>query len=311
MLAEALIGEGLSKQAQEGGLVSGLVDKIKDYVGAHIDPTSPTSSLLNILAPGVVGTALSAMGLGWFGWLISLAMDMFHVDVASILSSIWSKLKGTLSDDKKTTSQEVHSIVESSIQEHVSSQDTQPAHDDLKSSAAMLRHAKLMRLAMEGYANPINKFAIGKGATVTILGRVLSLFFRVAIAAAGLMVAGDVVNKMIGAPNALDGTLQHGQPTQTSQETSNKSSLAFNATNTSEGITAMLLDFAKEQYPNQTSGQEEEIQNLPSFKRLVDTLAWYNHTSVGGPVVFIPKVVSSKSQLVDYFMHDFQKKPSA
>lgn len=342
MLAETLLGDGLSKNAQTAGLVSSLVDKVKHYFSNNVDPENPTHSILNMLAPGAIVTIFGTMGLGWLGWLIGLAVRVFHIDVMAILGSIWDKLKSTLEGGRKTTSAEVHNIVTSAMQEHVTpatpeeaeqagqqaDHQSQPA-DDMKSAAMMLRQAKLIRLAMEDFKRrTLNKqaasggwfsaFSGKKAATGSILGRVLSLFFRVAIASAGLMVAGDAINAFIGKPSALNDTMQHGHPVSEPGSPSPSGTpptsaepWSVSANNTPEGISSMLVQFAKDVYPGMIDGQESRVQNLPAFQAVSDNIAWYNHGSAGGPVVFMPKMFSSKKQLVDYFMHDFQKSPGA
>src|SRR5579885_2506981 len=100
LIVEAIVGdEKLYKQAATGGLVMGLIDKVKEYVGNQIDPNDKAGSLINILGPGVIFTAFRAFGFGWLGLLISLAMRIFHVDVAGMISSIWDKLKGMISGE--------------------------------------------------------------------------------------------------------------------------------------------------------------------------------------------------------------------
>lgn len=342
MLAETLLGDGLSKNAQVGGLVSGLVDKVKHYFSNNVDTDNPTHSILNMLAPGAIVSLFSTMGLGWLGWLIGLAVRVFHIDVMAILGSIWEKLKSVLQNGRKTTSEEVHNIVTSSVQDHVqpatpeeaeqagqqADHQSQPA-DDMKSAAMMLRQAKLIRLAMEDFKQrTINKqaapggwfsaFSGKKAATGNILGRVLSLFFRVALASAGLMVAGDAINAFIGKPSALNDTIQHGHPVSepggggtTPTPAGSSEPWSVSATNTPEGISSMLIQFAKDVYPGMIDGQESRVQILPAFQAILENIAWYNHGSAGGPVVFMPKMFTSKKQLVDYFMHDFQKSPGA
>jgi hypothetical protein len=244
----------------------------------------------------------------------------------AILSSIWDKLKSAIGDGKKTTSQDVHNIVSGSVQEHMSpatkeeaeqsgqQTDQQPAND----KQATIRYAKLLRLAMEDFKRiTLNKYAVSgglfsifsnkKAATGNILTRVLSLFFRVALASAGLMVAGDAINLMLGRPNAFNNTVQNGHPVAKPAENGSGEPWTVSTQNTPEGINNMLIQFVKDTYPGVIDGQESVVQNLPAFQAVSENIAWYNHGSAGGPVVFLPKMFISKKQLVDHFMGDFHK----
>lgn len=338
MIAEALLGDdSLSKTAQASGIASSMVDKIRHYVGNNIDPDDKAGSLLNLIVPGVLPTLFGSIGLGWLGWLLGLAFRFFHIDVSGILKSIWGKLKEMLSDGKQTTSQQVDAVVQSSVQEHLSPATQEEADraaeltkaDDgaVKSVAMQLREAKLLRLALEEYkkitlekkAAPawFTAYSQKKSATGSLLGKILSLFFRVAIASAGLMVAGDVLSKLVGRPSALDDTVQKGKPVSDSVSsggsipTTSGAPWIVSATNSPSGISTMLQQFAKELYPGILDGKEGVLENDPTFRTLVDTIAWYNHASSGGPIVYIPKMFSSKKQLVDSFMNDVMAKTKA
>ena len=204
--------------------------------------------------------------------------------------------------------------------------------DDGLSTASQLRIARMMRLALEDYA--FNKQAAGKGwfnlfssrksATGNVLSSLLSLIFRVALSSAGLLVAGDVMNSFLNRPNSFDGTIQKGKPVEQSPETPPPSSLPVssrpvkpgyvdspkntsstnwveNVSNNDASIEQMLLNFAKDVYP--IDGQQESaIEANPQFQRLVRLVVWYNHESPGGPVVFIPRMFTTKKQLVDSFI---------
>lgn len=348
MLVEALVGNGVYKTAQQGGLVHSLIEKVKHYFINNVDENDPTGSFLNLVAPGAIASVFSALGLGWLGMLIGLAMRVFHIDVKGILSTIWNELRGELSKGK-TTSEKVNEIVTGAVQqytqpateeeaEQAGQQQEQAQADDHVSVAMQLRYAKLYRLAMEAYTPAFIKgaapsgwfsaFSRRKATHSTLLGKVLSIFFRVALASAGLMVAGDIINAVLGRPSALTDTVQHGNPTEeslapatqlpTSHQTklqvnpsyhpeTHSGSWTVNITNNPGSIAAMLTQFAKDVYAG-LDGHESDIQSAPAFQGVVDNIAWYNHTASGGPVVYIPHVFPNKKALVDTFIDDVAAK---
>lgn len=320
------------------GLVLSLIDKVKNYVGNHIDPEDKSGSLINILGPGAISVAFNAMGLSWLGMLISLSMRVFNINVKDIISSIWDKLKSAITDDKPVSSAQVDSFVQSSVQEHyqpATQEEAEKAAQNIesKSFSQLMRDAQFVKLAMINYENESLKkeagffemFSSRKSKTVSILTRVLSWIFKIALASAGLMVAGDVVNKFVGRPNAIDNTIQKGKPIEQPAVPINISKqkkfplkTTYNVNekynsrdanwieripNDSVSIENMLITFAKEVYDG-LNGKENIIKSSASFQVVKDRIIWYNHSSPNSPMIWIPKYFSSKKQIVDYFIDD-------
>jgi hypothetical protein len=344
LIAETLLGDGaMLKTAQNQNIMSSIVGKVKDYFSSKVDPNDKAGSILNMLAPGIIRTTFAAIGMPWLGLFLGIADSFFHIDVASILRSIWTQLKEVLSGNKPVTSEQIHNIVQSSVNDHVGPATEQEADTAAQQAdqsgqnpaddgfTTQIRTAQLMRLAMEDHF--INKeaasrswfssFSTRKSATGNLLSSLLSLLFRVALSSAGLLVAGDVMNKFLNRPNSLDGSIQQGKPTgetntpsasvpssgrptnpgyQDIVKNSPNMSWVENITNNQSDIQQMLLNFAKDVYP--ISGQESAIESSPKFQNLVETIVWYNHESPGGPVVFIPRMFPTKKQLVDLFITD-------
>lgn len=352
IIVEALLSEeGVYKTAQAGGVIADLTGKVSHYFSNQVDPDNKTKSLLNMIAPGVIFTTLGALGLPWwFRVLLSLATAVFHIDVAGILESIYHKIASAIGVGKPLTSSQVDEMVTGSVQEHTqtATQDEADKAAELlhaKSHTQSIREAKLLKLALIDYdymvktgapaSSFFSRFSAKKAATTSILSKVLSWIFRVALASAGFLVAGDVINKFLGRPNALDDSVQKGKPVATSttpattsipavvskqtkfpvnpsyhEENLNVSSnWVEQAPNTQAGIESMLLDFAKEVYQG-LDGQDSNIRSTPGFQAIADAIAWYNHTSTGGPVVFIPKMFTSKKKIVDHFIDDVAEKAS-
>lgn len=354
LIVETLLSDGgLSKTAQAGSIVSGLIDKVKNYFGSHVDPNDKAGSVLNILAPGVISMTFKAMGLGWLGLLFGLATNIFHINIAGILESIYGKIKSMITGDKQVTSAQVNEAVQSSVQEHTKPATEEEANQaaqlmDKKSTSQLLRDARFLKLAMVEYdtlnsgllkeAAPsfLSMFSSRKSTTANLLTKVLMWIFKVALASAGLMVAGDVINKFLGRPNALDGSMQGGKPTGTpspglfsapepapaapanvakqtrfpvspSYKPSTKNVGGNNWTesvsNDKASIDAMLVQFAKDVYQG-LDGLEAYIRTAPGFQVISDRILDYNHTAAGNAMVFIPTYFTSKKQIVDFFIDD-------
>lgn len=338
MIVEALLSDGrLSKTAQAEGAGAALIGKIKNYVSNQIDPNDKAGSVLNILAPGAIALAFKAMGLGMFGTFLGFAMRIFNIDTKGILTSIYEKIKSLITGNKPVSSAQVDGIVASAVQEH-----TKPATEEEMANAEkvlktsqLLRDAKLLNLAMrheamtKEAASPFSLFSSRKLFTGSFLTRVLSLVFKVALASAGLMVAGDVANKFLGRPNALDGTVQNGKPVAPQSPSaytpavSHSTQTRFPANpsyrdeqkngsdpwiegipNNELSIESMLVDWAKEVYQG-LNGLEANLRASPALQVIKNRIAAYNRITQGQDnYVFIPKYFTSKKQVVDFFIDD-------
>jgi hypothetical protein len=308
---------------------SSLINAAKSYFESKIDQNDKTGSVLNLLAPGVISVTLSALGLGKIGTLLGLAASVFHIDVKSIFSSIYEKIKEAVSNGP-TTSENVHNIVVSTIQQNTSPATEQEANDffNKQSFDKTLREIHLLKLAANTKnAGLFDVFSSKKSKVTNYLGLVLSWVFRIALASAGLIVAGDAINKVLNRPNSFDNTIQNGKPVETEKPkvvstSQNKfkvkssytdKSLNSNSNwiekipNNTSSIENLVLSFANEVYEN-LEDKTSLIKSLPAFQAVVDKIEWLNHSSPGAPLVFIPKLFDSKKKLVDWFIDDLAEK---
>lgn len=321
IVQEALLDDAMIKRA---GILSTIKDTIVNHFQSHANPDDPAGTLLNFLAPGAISMLIG----GWLGPTFGLAMRVLNIDVASILRSIYNGVKELTNNNKQISSTQVDDLVNSSIQSSTG-QIVQASSFDQQ-----LKDAKFLKLAViDLHQDRVSEdqlkvvFAYGRrDKTIAILGKLLSWILKVAISSAGLMVAGDAVNKMLGRPNAFDKTIEKGKPveqpapaarvpTQTKflvnpsyndvQHTSG--SWIENFPNTQSGVENMLLTFVKEVYKG-LDGLDSVIKSSPGFKATVDEILWFNHSAAGDPIVFLPKFFTSKKQVVDHFIDDIAAK---
>lgn len=336
LIVETLLGNtGLSKMAQGGGIASEIITKVQSYIGNHIDPNDKAGSIFNMLGPGLISGLFSLLGFGKIGILIGYAASALGLDFDGIGRSILSGLKEELGGGKQTTSERVDNIVQSAVQQNSSpgtAEETSSADDANLIVARHLRMAKILSLASN---NSDKLFSYGRP-TVSWLSRILKFVFRVIISAAGLMVAGDLTNHLLGRPNAIDNTIRDGKPVEqgasaavtdvshqlrfplnvanqsSSNTVRNSSSINWieNVPNNEGSISQMLQNFAKEVYSN-LDGHESAIQASPYFNNIVETIVWYNHEHPGSPIIYIPRSFTTKKQLVDQFIDDVAQKTPA
>jgi hypothetical protein len=346
MIVESLLSDPRMIKNSSESMVGSLVDSVKSYFGNHINPEDKAGSYLNMIAPGTIAVIFSALGKGWLGTLIGLAINIFHIDVNGILSSVYNKIKDVLGSGELMSSSKVDDIVSGALDMF-----NKPAtEDDLKSLPDKVSNSDLrfVKIAMISYdaiikkADPssfdkiksdfsqlFSKYSNKKRTIASLLGRVLGLFFKVSLASAGLMVAGDLINKMLGRSNGLDGSMKDGKsllsdkplidkPVKIDAPVSTQTKFKVNPSyrsdlhdedwiesyqNTDAGIESMLLTFAKEVYPD-LKGLDSVIKSTSNFNKIVDMIKFYNHASAGNSIVYIPRIFKTKKAIVDYFIDD-------
>ena len=355
LLVEATLSD--PKLYKKADIVSGLLNGAKTYFDSKIDHSNPAASVLNLIAPGALWLLFRSLGIGRFGFFLGLLMDVFHIDVNGLLTSIYDKVKELVQDGKPVSSSQIDSAVNESASEFsrpASPDEAAEAYQKLKqqkpeeafvddkfSSLELIPDAKLINLALIDYEHhqmrlfkaPI-KYSLADGSWdnffgtysrrkakgTNILAKIIGWVIKIALASAGLMVAGDIVNHFLGRPNSLDHTYQAGQPetsvpvtsaplsTQTKFKLKGDAPLpsSFPLTNTPDNIQQMLIQFAKDVYDN-LDGKETIIANSSAFQAVKEQINWYNSHNTGSSVIFIPKAFASKKQLVDHFIDDVAK----
>lgn len=346
MVVQALLSDDVLLKTAQSSTITDLISKVKSYFGNQVDPNDKVGSVFNMLSPGLISTTLSALGLPWLGVFLGLATRVFHVDVAGIFRTVWAKLKEAVGSGKQLSSAQVDGTVDDAVQAHnkpATEEEANQAMQSLKqdnqhakSASMRVREAKMFKLAMKEYkdnslvknAGVLDWFTSKKSSAGSLFGEILKWIFKIALSAAGLMVAGDIINKFLDRPNALDGSMMHGKPTgesaqstpqMTSKQTKFKVNPAYadvshsgggwveNVPNNKESIADLILRWTNEVYPD-TRGLDSVIRNTAGFQTIVETIAFQNNRAAGGPVIFIPRVFSSKKMIVDHFIDEVSEK---
>lgn len=364
LLVETVLSD--PKFYKKAGFVSDLLTKVKDYFGNHIDPNNPTSSVINALAPGALWMMFSALGIGKWGFLLTLLMSIFHIDVAGMLNSLWEKVKGMVGSGKKVSSAQVDAAAESTAQEfsqpgskeeaeqaykkmqQQQASGTPPASpaDDHKvySSLELMHDAKIISLALieyerqymrltkeaatPGFMDFLSGYSGTKAKGANLLSTIFGWIVKIALASAGLMVLGDVVNEIFGRPSALSGSYQAGKDDYNPMGPSTSEPAAAPAPralqtkfpfksdapipvtipipNSPGNIENLLVQFTKDTYSG-LDGKENFIRSNPIFQDIKDDIEWFNIHNPGTSVIFMPRKYPTKKQLVDYYIDDVAK----
>lgn len=351
LLVETVLAD--PKLYKRAGFVQDLLGKVKDYFSHQIDPKNPVKSVLDILAPGALWLLFNSLGIGKWGFLLGLLMNTFHVDVSGMLTSLFNKVKEMIGGGKKVSSADVDAATQATVAQYnkpptpeEESQGTQALQqtkapgenvaDDQKvySSLELLGDARMFRLALIEYENQFFRltkddvvktaglFGNTKSKGTSLLGSIFGWIIKLALASAGLMVAGDVANEVMGRPSALSGTYQRGQEESESQPAAppapHATQTKFPAkgdgplpgtlpmVNNPPNIENFLIQITKDTYSG-LDGKESFIRSSPAFQAVRDNIAWFNVHNEGTAVTFLPGMFKTKKQLVDFFIDDVAK----
>jgi hypothetical protein len=334
LIIETLIIEpNLIKNAQEvGSHVSSLIEGVKNYASAHIDENDKLGSALNILGPGI----LFALGFRWLSLIFGIATQVFHVDIGSIFAKAVSAIKDMISSNGQVSSSQVDSTVKAATDAEFGT-----SSSSMESGASLsLKDAKLYKLALISFISQndvSNDFSIVrtadiipaflKGKASSVIGIILSWIFKVVLASAGFMIAGDIINHLIGRPNVFDGTLQGGHEVPKTEEEQSSSNAApkinlkvspsydeesYNISDiwiepiSPNHIGDEIVDWAKQIYPD-LANEESEIRSSIGFNKVVSMIQKYN-VNKNEDMTYIPKVFSSKKNIVDLFVPEVASK---
>lgn len=350
LLVETVLSD--PKLYKTAGFVQDLLGKVKDYFSHQIDPKNPVGSVIDVLAPGALWLLFNSLGIGKWGALLGLLMNVFHVDVSGMLTSLYNKVKEMISGGKQVSSADVDAASKStamefskppSAEEEAQGMQTlqhakppgESAADDQKvySSLELLDDARMFRLALINYEDQMFRltkdsviktagiFGNTKAKGTSLLATIFGWVIKLALASAGLMVAGDVANEMFGRPSALSGTYQRGQessesapavapPHATQTKFPSKGDAPLPGTipmvNDPANIENFLVQITKDTYGG-LDGKENFIRNSPAFQAVKDNIVFFNIHNKGTSITFLPGLFKSKKQLVDFFIDDVAK----
>lgn len=335
ILVETALGD--PKFYKKAGILNDLLSKVKDYSMAHIDKEHPVESVLKFLAPGALWVLMQGIGLGKWGFFLGILADYFHVDIPKILESMFVKVKDMISGGHQVSSGEVDAATQQVAQDNATSDAGQADDHKVYTSLELMNEAKLIRLALIDYehqkmrlikegsdVNNLLGFGGSKARSTSLLVKILGWIVKIALASAGLMVAGDAIHALLGSPSALTGTYQEGKtPTDSSSEPAVSSapastqkkfplkgdaplSVSWPMANTPGNIEEMLIQFAKDTYSG-LDGKESLIRSLPSFQGVKEDIEWFNIHNPGTTAIFLPRRYPTKKSLVDHFIDDVAK----
>lgn len=262
--------------------------------------------ITDFLVPGLAW----GFGLRWLAILIKISESYFRLSPGKILETAWHTLQPQAQNG---------SISPNQVDEAV-----QSAMGGLGSEGSMLSY-KMVALGA-ATNQPITVFASAKGTNASLMGKIVSWVLKAGLAAAGIMVAGDIFNKITGHEDAkptasgfpsfhpsaehtpiTTQTVLKPSPSYT-PEHYNQNSIWMEAVPPSN-IGNLITQWTTNIYPD-LKGHEELITSSPVFNRLVSLIQDRNKTNATA-FTFIPSEFASKKDVVDVAIDDIASKYQA
>lgn len=361
LLVETILSD--DKFHKTAGFVSDVLSRVKEYFGSKIRPDHGVEDVLKILAPGALWVFMQSIGLGKWGFLLGLLVDVFHIDIPGMIKSLYEKVKEMISGGQKVSSSQIDTATQEVAQQYSSPGSEQEAQEGYKNlqkkqqeaashaddhkvytSLELLESAHLFRLALIDYEHQkmrLTKNAVSlpsflggysntKAKGSSLLSKILGWIIKIALFSGGLMIAGDVVNSLLGRPSSLSGTYQAGRddynplgqggsssgpaipsgPTSTQTKFPSKGDQplppSWPLVNNPTNIENMLVQFTKDVYSG-LDGKEGLIRSTPAFQAIKENIVWFNIHNEGSAQIFLPRNFTSKKNVVDYFIDDVAK----
>lgn len=328
LVIQAAFGnEKLMKEAEEG-VVDSLVSAIKSYIGDKIKPDDKIGSVINILGPGAITVMLQSLGLGWISFIVGVALEVFDVDIASLVRSALDKVISSVKEKGHVTTEEVKGAVESSFSPEINKEPSAQQAENFakRTNSFTVRDAFLYRFGMEQAIKEYNitknaglfsLFSGGKKGTVTLLMKVISWIFRVVLTSAGLMAAGAAVKSVVGPQSSAPAA----PPPSASKQTKFKVNTNYNNSQlnsatatwiesvkpTRPNIENFVLDWMSEVYEG-TEKYENIASGTVGFRNVVEEIESFNSGNTSGRVTYIPKMFTTKKSAVDVFIDEVANK---
>lgn len=304
----------LIKTAGIDSYINSAISSIKSYFSSKLNSESSTEDILKFLAPGAIYAIFSAMGIPWIGTLFGLATRYFNINIPEILKSIYYKIVPIVTNRQGSES-DVDNIISSSMNssyKKLNENEAQVVDKQLSSQSSLkqIYDAKIVKLALIDFEKRKNAGVL-RSATSSMLQpkifnavkSILGWTVKIILASAGIMVVSDVISHVTGKEDEESPKQSKFKLNQSYDKSKFSSANRIQEyMNTPEGISNMILDFAKEVYEG-LDDKDNLIKNTPGFKAVLETISWYNRKTAGDSIVFIPETFSSKKNIVDNFIH--------
>jgi hypothetical protein len=281
-------------------VLSQLLTDVVGYVRQHIKADGTTEEKVVAITDIVIPGLIAGFGHPWIAIIIKLAESYAGLSFGTILTNAWHELM-----PHAQTGNVAPSAVDGILQSILPSEPT---------TAANIRDFKLYSL---GISHQMTSYAATKPVATSLLGKIVGWMLKATLAAAGIMVLGDIANKLTGhtdvGPTAsgLPAWLHSGPAIRVSTQTVLKQNPAYEPEHHNQSsswmvstppsqIAPVIVAWATSIYPD-LKGHENLITSASQFQYVVSEIQKDNAANAT-PYTFIPTAYSSKKSVVDIFI---------
>ena len=300
---------GLVKNAGSGFL-SELLQSVKNHVDQYKEEHAGEDTFTmasNILVPGI----LVKLGHPILAMLVALLEKYTGFSPGTILENAWASISSAVKSGS-ITPQGVKDAADAAAKAATGT----PPTDIQQVKDSEIRAFRIVAL---GIPVGISKYAAGSAIATSLLARIVYWVILAVLGALGILVVGEIFNKMTGHQDTKPSA--SGLPTLTpstqapeahlSTQTLLKPSPGY----TDEHITGSWIEptpstdigntivrWATNIYPD-LQGHEDLIRSSAKFSQIVSEIQKYN-TATNPNYTFIPPFMTSRKSVVDYFIDE-------
>lgn len=344
-LTDTIIVSSLAKYGQEQGFLSGIVDKVKDYVKNLWDPNHPVESVLAFITPAI----LTSLGFTWIGVLYEVA-EALGFNWINFFDEVRVGIKNLLTPDvvsgkEKMDTSKVGDIVGDAFDKHYTGEtDTFklmsliPKLPGLSSLNSEKQNTKLIvKLAQKALANGMVKNAAPWGKLYPMIKdffiRIISWVINTGLVSLGFAAGGALLSGTVG--EVKEKVMGPSSESESSKETSYDAQIPSSIVNlkqrdnldshytdyhpndvsniwmernmSADNIDELLKTWAVEIYPD-LEKYKDQLEQSSNFQKIVSLFKKRNQNTGLSNVLIFPRPFERIIDIVNTFAGDLSSK---
>lgn len=344
LVLETLLSDGTMTKTAQSGIVSSLVEKVKNLIAGHINPDDKVGSVVNMLVPGT----LWALGFPITSIILEIAESWFGLNIMNILRDVGGEIKSLITGGHSLHSSDVEAIANRAVQNNAGGEPTQSQFENalqhpltsLTSLVSLqglsLRDARLYKVALlhirdhkltkeAGFLTTLGRFIGLKSYTANALVAIIKWVVVALLASVGLLAVDDAAHSLLGSPSKTEYTQPTARETELASEipvpTSTQTVFKVNPAYQEERFNTTkhwiepvaptqigdeIVQWTQDIYPD-TKELTDDIKNTVGFNQAVQAIDNYNKTNTLN-ITFMPPSFTSRKKVVDMFIDELAHK---
>lgn len=333
VIESLLLNDNIIKNAN--GSLSNIPDMLKSYVTPD---KQNAAGVISLLIPGTLFMLLS--GHPVLRILFAVASSYYQIEIKEIIGSMLNTIKPDLASGKKISEEKIDQAAEAATadvgKETKQKSSSEEPNDEFSlendgmntNSSYNVKDIRKLSLALIAYSNDnselqFSKYALKAGVTALTtrfaLKTIFSWVFKIILASAGFLIVGSLLREVIqptSEKKQKEDSKIYDQPLVVATQTKFKINPSYTDTHNADweitmladkqSIENMIINFAKEVYLG-LDDADNVIKSTSTFGVVVLNILRHNKFNVGYNLVIMPKIFTSKKQIVDTFIDEVAK----